>query len=633
MIMAMCCAHIDNANAVARVSVRGQTATGRKSIAATTNVVQPKVVQEEVKEIEEEQEFIISNKSDDFEKAITSVLGSAGEDNSFAEQIRKQRAALAASEANDLAKSAQKKALANNSNSCDSALRKCMQTKCGNGFTKCALDGDTVFGDKLNACRRDTSCTSEEFNLFVTEIKADRDLNVRLGSYDDVIFCGNQYNACILNECGTTYNKCLGKAQADAAIEKCATIEKECKEADSGLSARFGTAIGKLRESAEKDVKKDEERMYKLRDLMSESCTNLGAMFDERTFDCVYTVNFFAGENQQNPTASRKRYAGDTFVCMQEWFGINATTFKENAYRETRAQTAASSAMLGSGVGTATGLIASGAINRALDTQKAKKELKTECESQEGMTFKNGECVKDDTTTKDTKTHKDGAVCTAKNATMAKYQNNVCKVETCLVGYKKNSDETECIKKTAEDKDNERAEKHPQGTPCSTVVGRGEGQYDDKGKCELTKCNAVNYVINPKNNHECILDPNTNINQKVENSNKAIADSAAKTKTKIQESVAKTNEKVTTSVHNTKDKLEKSLENTKTKLENDKNLQLKGMACTTRIKGAAYAVWEDNEGKKCKLVSCDPLKYTKSEDGTSCVLKADKLAPGGNNNK
>jgi hypothetical protein len=115
--------------------------------------------------------------------------------------------------------------------------------------------------------------------------------------------------------------------------------------------------------------------MYKLRDDMSAQCKRLGAMFDERSFDCVYTVNFFAGDDQTTPKASRKAYAGNTFVCMQEWFGINVTTYKENAFRETRAQTAASSAMLGSGVGTAVGLVTSGAIGRALKTQKAKKEM------------------------------------------------------------------------------------------------------------------------------------------------------------------------------------------------------------------------------------------------------------------
>ena len=88
---------------------------------------------------------------------------------------------------------------------------------------------------------------------------------------------------------------------------------------------------------------------------------------------------------------TRKLYAGDTFICTQEWFGTNVTTFKENAYRETRSQTAASSAMLGSGLGTAAGLISSGAIGRALETQQAKKDLKSECTAQ-GGTLKNGEC-------------------------------------------------------------------------------------------------------------------------------------------------------------------------------------------------------------------------------------------------
>ncbi|MBR5904025.1 MAG: hypothetical protein IKZ49_00650, partial [Alphaproteobacteria bacterium] len=261
----------------------------------------------------------------------------------------------------------------------------------GNDFSKCALDGDTIFGDKLNLCRKDISCTGEEFRLFTTEIKADRDLNAQLSSYTKVVECGNKYNDCMQKECGTTFNKCLGKPFADRAAKNCETIAKNCMEQDSGLSARFGTAIGKLRETAEKEVKEDEARMYKLRDDMRDQCQHLGAMFDERSFDCVYTVNFFAGDDQQTPKASRKAYAGNTFVCMQEWFGINVTTYKENAYRETRAQSAASSAMLGSGVGTAAGLISSGAIGRALDTQKAKKDLKNECKAQGGI-MKNGEC-------------------------------------------------------------------------------------------------------------------------------------------------------------------------------------------------------------------------------------------------
>ncbi len=385
MIMAMCLVSVENANAAARTTAGRSTpvaAAGHKSVGATTQRVEP--VTETVAETvaEEPVEPIVINKSSEFELSVSSVWESAVENNSFAEQIRKQRAAIAAAEASSAAATAQKEAISNNSNVCDRDLRKCMQTKCGNDFTKCALDGDTIFGDKLNACRNGTTCTAEEFNLFVPEIRADRDMNVRLASYNRVINCGNQYNACIVNECGTTYNKCLGKPYADAAIQKCATIAKDCTEADSGLANRFGTAIGKLRENAEKEVKRDEERMYTLRDSMRSACKSLGATFDERTFDCVYTVNFFAGEDQTTPTASRKRYAGDSFICMQEWFGINATTFKENAYRETRAQTAASSAMLGSGVGSAVGMITSGAIDRAIETQKVKKEYKKEEKAQ-----------------------------------------------------------------------------------------------------------------------------------------------------------------------------------------------------------------------------------------------------------
>lgn len=394
----------ETADAASRVAIRSTSGTApRRSIGVatpqttnlnTTNETLTSTSQDTVSASDstEPEEIIIENKSSSFDVSLSAEMESSVSDNTFAEQIRKQRAAFEASEATTAATTAQQNALRTSSNTCDKDLRKCMATKCGNDFTKCATDGDTMFGDKLNACRRDTECTGEEFRLFTTEIKADRDMNVRLASYNKVIDCGNQYNACLVNECGKTYNKCLGKTNADAATKKCETIAKECVESDSGLANRFGIAIGKLRESAEKEVKKDDERMYAMRDSMQSVCKRMGAMFDERTFDCVFTVNFFAGNDQKNPMASRKRYAGDTFVCMQEWFGVDTTTYKENAYRETRAQTGASSAMLGSGVGTAVGLLTSGAVGRALDTQKAKKDFKSECESQ-GGTLKGGECV------------------------------------------------------------------------------------------------------------------------------------------------------------------------------------------------------------------------------------------------
>ena len=488
IIIMACFASFDNASA-ARTAVRG-TSAARKTVATTQNTKEQ--VKEPVNEVqesttkEEPAPVYVANKTSQFETAVSAVIDIASDDNSFAEEIRRQRAALAASQNLERATNDQKQALQSGSNSCDQDLRKCMIEKCGNNFTGCALDGDTIFGDKLNSCKRNTKCSGEEFSLFAKEIKADRDLNVQLSSYENVVNCGNQYNACLVNECGNTYTKCLGKSAADAAIKKCETIAKECTEADSGLTARFNTAIGMLREDAEKSIKSDEQRLYTLRDSMKSVCENMGAMFDERTFDCVYTVNFFAGANQSTPLSSRKRYAGDTFVCTQEWFGVNVTTFKENALRETRSQTAASSAMLGSGVGTAAGLVASGAVGRALDTQKAKKDLKEECKDQGGQ-LKNGECVFDNgedgnaepsgggntTQSKEKEKNKKGKVCTKINEhhLYATYdESGECIIKSCVEPYKLDSDKNKCIKK----EETAKAEKQKQKNQPETTSAKAQ---------------------------------------------------------------------------------------------------------------------------------------------------------------
>jgi hypothetical protein len=117
-------------------------------------------------------------------------------------------------------------------------------------------------------------------------------------------------------------------------------------------------------------------------------------MFDERSLDCVFTVNLFAN-NSKNPMASKKLYAGDAFDCDQNWFGVDLTTYKENAYRLTREQTAASSAILGAGLGVAAGAISSGAISRAMDTQKAEKAVDA-AKKEEGSTSQKNPDKNDD---------------------------------------------------------------------------------------------------------------------------------------------------------------------------------------------------------------------------------------------
>ena len=294
---------------------------------------------------------------------------------SLAAQIRAQRAALDAADAASAAANQMATARASGQNACDANLRECMKQKCGNDYSKCAGDTDTMWGTKMDACRRDLPCSGHEYALFSAQIKADRDMNARIASYNSIVDCGNRYNNCIVTECGQKFTKCLGKRAGDAAISKCEKIAKTCTQQDSGLASRTLNVFGTLRVDAEKQVAADEKRLYELRDKMRDTCGRLGAMFDDRTLDCVYTVNFFTGEDN-TLYASKKAYAGSTFSCDQNWFGVDITTFKENAFRLTRTQKSATSALMGSGIGMATGAITSGAIDRAIDRHKADKALK-----------------------------------------------------------------------------------------------------------------------------------------------------------------------------------------------------------------------------------------------------------------
>lgn len=366
-------------NAAARVptmTIRTNNNSGTTTTNTTTTETAPETttpVAEPEPTVEETFEF------EDRTSAFDAAIGDAtsGEsfvsDDDFASQIRSQRAALDAASVEISTNTAAVNAVSLNQNACDSGLRSCMAAKCGTDYAKCSGDGNTIWGDKMDACRRDLKCTGEEYRIFAAEIKADRDMNARLANFTSIISCGNKYNTCIVEQCGQTYSKCLGKSAGDTAIAKCKKIADECKQMDNGLATRTMNVFGTLRQTAEKQIQRDEQRLYTLRDEMETACRNMGAMFDQRSLDCVYTINFFAGEDLTHPYASKKAYAGSTFDCNQNWFGIDITTFKENAYRLTRSQSSASSAMLGSGIGMAAGAISSRAIDRAIDSHKSDK--------------------------------------------------------------------------------------------------------------------------------------------------------------------------------------------------------------------------------------------------------------------
>ena len=433
----------------AQVAVRAPVAT--KNVAPTAQEEPEEVIEEDIV-IEEAEPFEFEDRTSQFDDAIGTVATSVeSADDELAEMIRRQRAAADASDATTAVKANVKKATGSGQNACDVGLRKCMQAKCGADFGKCAGDTDTIWGDKLDACRRDLKCSGHEYSLFVTEIKADRDANAELANFNAIINCGNKYNSCILAECGATFSKCLGKSEGDKAIAKCKKIQNDCVKLDGGLASRMMDVFAGVRQDAEKKIQRDEQRLYDLRDEMESVCSRMGAMFDTRSLDCVYTVNFFA-DNATTPYASKKAYAGGMFSCEPGWFGIDVTTFKENAYRLTRAQTAASSAMLGSGIGMAAGAITSGAIDRALETQKAKKELK---EAQEGDKADKKADEKEKKGEPDNKDGNDDNKLGAAGRRCIKaggnWENGACVGATCDDGEEWNSEKNKCVKNKGAD--------------------------------------------------------------------------------------------------------------------------------------------------------------------------------------
>ena len=390
--MVVLCVAFDanGASVTTRGAKRATTTAARNQVKTTApakqdNTAKTTTKTESESEPEPEPEIIVENKSSQFDDILSEAkeIEDISADNDLAEKIRKQRAAFNAQSAQDVATTKTKTALSTGKNDCDQKLRACMKTKCGDDFTKCADDTDTIWGDKLDLCRQKITCTGTEYRLFTTEIKADRDLNAKLSQYKSIVDCGNKYNDCIITQCGKTFTNCLGKSAGDAAIAKCKSIATECKEQDSGLPARAMSVMGTLRENAEELIARDEQRLYDLRDSMRSTCERLGAMFDERTLDCVYTINFYGGENG-DLMASKKAYAGSSFNCDANWFGIDVTTFMENAFRLTRSQKSASAAVMGGGIGMGVGAVTSGAIDRAIDRAKAERALGQELCEQNG---------------------------------------------------------------------------------------------------------------------------------------------------------------------------------------------------------------------------------------------------------
>ena len=203
---------------------------------------------------------VVNNKTSQFNDVL-SEMGASTTDSSnaaLAETIRRQRALLDAAADTGATGGTN----ITTANACDAALRKCMSEKCGADFTKCASDSTTVWGNKMDACRRNTKCTGHEYTLLAPEILADRNAAIELSYYNSVVNCGNRYNNCVFGICGKSLENCLSKSAGDSAIAKCKSIADECREQDSGLAARVMGVFGDRRNIAATEAQRDEKRLY-----------------------------------------------------------------------------------------------------------------------------------------------------------------------------------------------------------------------------------------------------------------------------------------------------------------------------------------------------------------------------------
>ena len=168
-----------------RPNVTGRMPTTTASGTTTTpTTTEPENSEPEPTPTPSDPEPEIENKSSQFDLILTESSTSDTDTSAatLAELVRQQRAELDAADAVGTAN----RVLSGNQNACDMGLRACMHEKCGKDFTECSGDTDTIWGNKMDTCRNDldVTCTGEEYRLFASEIKSDRDMNARLASYN-----------------------------------------------------------------------------------------------------------------------------------------------------------------------------------------------------------------------------------------------------------------------------------------------------------------------------------------------------------------------------------------------------------------------------------------------------------------
>jgi hypothetical protein len=275
--------------------------------------------------------------------------------------------------------------------SCDSRMRACVKKKCGERFQDCYADNETVWNMKVEPCAEDAGCNAAERAAALRELTADRQAEMKYGSFFEMQDCAEKYNKCIVQTCGgSNWTNCLSRNDSAKAILGCQPVADECRNIDSGLAARADKMLSTLRVAKEEEVARNEKRLREVIDLMTKECEEQGGTIDTRSYTCTYSVKLWVAElNDKEPMAIMTLHAGSPFQCTEQFFQTDLTTFKEDAIRLTRAQEGMGNMLLGAGGGLLAGNIASGGMGRMITAAKTKAAAK--------KAEKGERCAEDDT--------------------------------------------------------------------------------------------------------------------------------------------------------------------------------------------------------------------------------------------
>jgi outer membrane protein OmpA-like peptidoglycan-associated protein len=262
---------------------------------------------------------------------------------------------------------------------CENELMNCVVEDCGADFQKCTGDGDGVWSARFQKCRVKTSCTGAELSVYGDIIREDIKVDSQIRLMQLIIQGNNAYSRCLQNQCATTqgtplegmigFNACVTQGRINAALTACQAVYEKFRPYDSGLQARFTSMMGMLRAEKEKRIAELQKELDAMMPKMRDECKRAGAVFDDRSGECVFTAFLSVEANGRRYTpASKKIVPGSQFQCTDQWFGVDVTTYLKNAISLTVEQKTASAAFMGAGLGVGASVLTSGIADKLKDS-------------------------------------------------------------------------------------------------------------------------------------------------------------------------------------------------------------------------------------------------------------------------